>query len=401
ARHAANVSPVAAVTGSMETSKAVSHDANNRLFRVERDLGVYHAVSSKKNMTLMSLSFAFTVVLFLSFYALLDFANRLLPQEGELNPDISVAAVDSTNTIPRSMKDEMSSLPDVEAVFGCAIAYNIPALINGNEGSIDLVSYDEYMFRWTKNLVVSGSMNAIDGDTNNVLTIFNRDSRLDAGDKIKIMDTELDVVCVVSAGIGTEGRPALVCTEETFERITGEKDYMILNAQLTKDASKETVDKLRAIAGENEFADRREENKENASTFGIFQTAAYGFLAIIALITIFNIMNSISMSVSARIRQYGSMRAVGMSVRQMTKMIAAEAVAYAVCGLFIGCVGGLFLHRIIMNKLVYEHFGGAWEIPIEPLVTVTVIFALSCAAAVYAPAKRIGKMEITETISEL
>lgn len=401
ARRAANVSPVAAVTGSMETAATVPNAANTRLFRVESALGVYHAVSSKKNMTLMSLSFAFTVVLFLTFYALLDFANRLLPQEGELNPDISVAAVDSTNTIPKSMKDEMGSLPDVEAVFGSAIAYDIPVLINGNEGSIDLVSYDEYMLRWTKNVVASGSMKSIDGDTNNVLTIFNRDSRLDVGDKIKIMDTELDVVCVVSSGIGTEGRPALVCTEETFERITGEKDYMILNAQLTKDASTETVDKLRAIAGENEFADRREEKKENASSFGVFQTAAYGFLAIIALITIFNIMNSISMSVSARMRQYGSMRAVGMSVHQMTKMIAAEAVAYAVCGLFIGCAGGLFLHRLIMNKLVYAHFGGAWEIPLKPLVIVTAIFALSCAAAVYAPAKRIDKMEITETISEL
>lgn len=64
--------------------------------------------------------------------------------------------------------------------------------------------------------------------------------------------------------------------------------------------------------------------------------AAYGFLTIIALITIFNIMNSISMSVSARMRQYSAMRAVSMSVHQMTKMIAAEVVAYTVCGLIIG-----------------------------------------------------------------
>jgi len=109
--------------------------------------------------------------------------------------------------------------------------------------------------------------------------------------------------------------------------------------RLAKDTPEEIVDALRAIAGDNEFLDRREENElsaESRSSFGVFQMAAYGFLTIIALITIFNIMNSISMSVSARMRQYGAMRAVGMSVHQMTKMIAAEAVAYAVCGLIIG-----------------------------------------------------------------
>ena len=400
ARRAANVSPVAAVSGSMEIGKTVSHAASTRLFKVESALGVYHAVSSKKNMTLMSLSFAFTVVLFLGFYALLDFANRLLPVDGELNPDISIAPVENVNAIPKSMKDEMSRLSGVEAAFGSAMAFDLPALINGNEGSVDLVSYDDYMFRWTQNAVASGSMQSVHGDTNNVLTIFNKDSRLEVGDRIQIGDTELNIVCVVSSGIGTENRPALVCTEETFARITGENKYMSLNVQLTKDATEETVDTLRAIAGDNQFYDRRDENRENTSSFGVFQAAAYGFLAIIALITFFNIMNSISMSVSARMRQYGAMRAVGMSTHQMTKMIAAEAASYAVCGLVIGCVGGLFVHRMMMNKLVYQHFGGSWEIPAEPIVIAAVIFALSCAAAVYAPAKRIREMEITETINE-
>ena len=39
----------------------------------------------------------------------------------------------------------------------------------------------------------------------------------------------------------------------------------------------------------------------------------------------FNIVNSISMSVSARIKQYGAMRAVGMDNRQLKRMISAEA----------------------------------------------------------------------------
>ena len=48
-------------------------------------------------------------------------------------------------------------------------------------------------------------------------------------------------------------------------------------------------------------------------------------LAIIGGISLLNIVNSISMSVSARARQYGAMRAVGMEDVQLCRMIAAEA----------------------------------------------------------------------------
>lgn len=184
-------------------------------------------------------------------------------------------------------------------------------------------------------------------------------------------------------------------------RLTGETDYMILGFGLAKDAPEETVETIREMAGENEFVDRREEDQTANSSFWVFRIAAYGFLGIIALITVFNIVNNISMSVSARRKQYGAMRAVGMGVAQMSRMIAAEAAVYAVCGLIVGYIAGLFLHRLFMVKLVYTHFGGSWEIPVTPLTMITVIVALSCVAAVRTPAKRIREMAVTETINEL
>ena len=46
-------------------------------------------------------------------------------------------------------------------------------------------------------------------------------------------------------------------------------------------------------------------------------------VAYIAMITLFNTINSISTSVTARIKQYGAMRAVGMDGNQFTRMILA------------------------------------------------------------------------------
>lgn len=67
-------------------------------------------------------------------------------------------------------------------------------------------------------------------------------------------------------------------------------------------------------------------------------------------------MNSISISVSAKSRQYGAMRAVGMEGRQVTRMIAAEAVTYALAGSVIGCVLGLVLSKVLCLLLIDGRF---------------------------------------------
>ena len=375
AKRAASVSPVAAVSGNAETGKTVAHAANTRIFKVERALGVHHATASKKNLILMSLSFAFTVTLFLVFAAGLDLLKRFMPSENDLSPEISIAASD--NSLDREMKEEISALSGVETAFGCAVCYDVPAEINGVLGSVDLISYDDWMFDWSKRSVASGDLKKVSGDT------------------------KLTIASVCSEGIGTESRPAIVCTEETFARLTGETGYLLLGFELAKDVPEETVETIRAMAGENDFVDRREDEQTNNSGFWVFRIAAYGFLAVIALITVFHIMNNISMSVSARMKQYGAMRAVGMSVEQMTRMIAAEAVTYAVCGLIPGYVAGLYLHRLFMVKIVFTHFGGSWTVPFSELAVITGIVALSCVAAVWVPAGKIREMAITETINEL
>ena len=127
----------------------------------------------------------------------------------------------------------------------------------------------------------------------------------------------------------------------------------------------------------------------------------YGFLAVIAMIAVFNIMNSVSMSVSARIKQYGAMRAVGMSIRQLKKMITAEAVTYAVCGCIVGCAAGFPIHRLIFVKLITSHWGDVWTVPFATMAVIILLTVLTSFVAVSAPSKRIRNMVITDTINEM
>lgn len=398
AKRAARVSPVAAVSGNAEETKGVSHAANTRVFKVETALGVNHATSSKKNLALMTLSFAFTILLFFSFFAALDFANKLMPTSKNFSTDIAVSSINFANDLDKSMKAQMELVEGVEKVFSNSFRLETPAEINGNEAVVDLISYDDNLLAWGEESLVAGDVSGVYGNSSYALTAFNEGSSLDVGDKIKFGDETLEIAAVASQSIMGGSNPLIYVSEETFLRLTGEENYIMLNVMLGKDATDATVNALKAIAGDNEFTDRHEENQTNNSSYWVFHIAAYAFLAIVALITIFNIMNSISMSVSARIKQYGAMRAVGMSIKQLTKMITAEAVTYAVCGLVVGCISGLCMHYLITKKLIIDHFGGVWSIPVNTIVIILVIVALAVIAAIYAPSKRIKTMSITDTI---
>lgn len=402
AKQAAKVSPVAAISGNAETSKKVVHAANTRLFKVETSLGIHHATGTKKNLFLMTGSFALTIVLFLAFSACLDVVHKLLPSVSDFTPDITIASQDETNSIDRSLSEEISEISGVESAFGMMLNIGYPVEINGNAGTIDLFSYGEVMMDSFKKSAISGDFSKVYGNSGYALAIYNQDNRLDVGDKIKIGDEEIEIACVVSEGVGSvSGAATVVCSEETYMSLTGEQNYAMVSVVLEKDVSEASVNKIYDLAGENVITDSREENSEINGSYWVFRLAAYGFLAIISLITVLNIMNSISMGVSARIKQYGAMRAVGMESRQVTKMITAEAVAYAACGTIFGILLGLLLHYLIYVKIIITHFGGSWKIPVATIAIIFLLVSFSCVIAVHAPAKRMRNMAITDTINDL
>lgn len=402
ARQAAKVSPIAAVSGNADMLKTVRHAANTRLFKIETSLGIHHAMAVKKNLLLMTGSFALTIILFLIFSACLDIVHKLLPSQSNFSPDVAIASLDNANSIDRNLAAQLLEMQGIKSAFGTMYEIALPVEINGKETVIDFVSYDDFMFENCKKSVTSGDLSKVYGDSEYVFTIFSQDSHFDVGDQIKIGGNELEIACVVSEGIGSvSGSAVIVCSEETFMRLTGENGYMMINIVLKKGASEADVDKIRALAGNELFIDRREEESVVYSGYWVFRLAAYGFLGIISFITVLNIMNSVSMGVSARIKQYGAMRAVGMESRQLTKMIMSESAAYAFCGMAVGIAIGLMLHYFIYAKVIVTHFGGRWKIPFSTIGIILLLVSAACAAAVHAPAKRIRSMSITATINEL
>ena len=147
-----------------------------------------------------------------------------------------------------------------------------------------------------------------------------------------------------------------------FDRIMRNTKYGLIGIQLDSNATEETIAEIRSLENDDIIiTDQRESNKQNNATYLAVRIVCYGFLAIVGIISLFNIVNSISMSVSARMKQYGAMRAVGMDNRQLKRMISAEAYTYAISGLIVGCGIGLPLSRFLYNRLIAHYFGIEWS----------------------------------------
>ncbi|NFD28546.1 ABC transporter permease [Clostridium botulinum] len=408
AKRAAKVSPVTAVSGNSENTKNATHAVNASFSKIETALGIHHAVSGKKNLILMTSSFALSIILFLSFSVLIEFIGYIMPQSSNTS-DINIFSNNTSNSLDSVLLDKISGMSGVKHVFGRRSCFDVSAEVNSKTNTIDMISYDDYDFDCLikdKQLRKGSDISKVYGNSNYVLTIWDKDRPLKIGDKIQVGNNELEIAgllkCNPFSDNGTpNGKITLITSGKTFTRLTGVTDYSLIMIQTTKDATDGNVEAIRNVVGEKyKFSDQRDQRTD--STYMAFMLFVYGFLAIITLVTVLNIMNSISMSVSARIKQYGAMRAVGMDEHQITKMIASEAFTYSISGCIVGVVVGLFISKLLYDNLITAHFSYAtWSIPIMPIIIVLLIVAITAIAAVYAPSKRIRNMAVTDTINEL
>lgn len=411
AKRAAKVSPVTAVSGSPKTAKPKGHGIRMCFFKIETALGISHAVSAGKNLILMTGSFALSIILFLSFSVLIDFVGYLMPQSASAS-DIEISSSSGSSSVDPSLLSVISGMDGVKRVYGRQSAFDVPAESGTNTLSfdtIDLISFGEFDLDCLKkdDMLKKGSdLSRVYGNSGYVLATWDENSSWKIGDQIQIGSETLEIAGLLkydpftSDGF-TGDTPTLITSRETFVRLTGISGYSLLLIQTDGDITEENVKEIQKEAGDAYvFRDKRDQH--TSGTYFAFVFCVYGFLAIITLVSVLNIVNSISMSVSARIKQYGSMRAVGMNGWQITKMIAAEALTYAFLGCAAGCLIGLGFSRLLYGILITPHFPYAiWSLPAESLLLILFIVFLAVAAAVYPSAKRMQKLSITETINEL
>nr|WP_217936777.1 FtsX-like permease family protein [Enterocloster clostridioformis] len=403
AKKAAKVSPVTAISGNTQLTQN-KKAANTKLFHVETSMGIFHALSGKKNVFLMTCSFAISIMMFLSFQVMVVFLNQGMPALSPSAADVS-ATMGSTS-FQRSLVQEIGKIDGVDRAFGRMEATGLTVLQQDEIGTVTLVSYDENQIQWAKDELNEGTVDSVQKDTNHVLVSYRDGMDWKIGDTLTLQTSAGDTQVII-AGIlattnannaaGSEGY--IICSEQTFMELVGELGYTTIDVQFSKEGNDDTVSVIRSLLpSDSAVSDKRLTNSEAQSSYYTGAIFIYGFLAIIALITVFNIFNSMNASVTSRTKQYGIMRSIGMGTRQLYKMIAAEAFTYSVLGCVVGCVLGLPLNKMMFQFLIADKWGTGWSVPVASLVLIVLLCLASAAIAIRLPIKQISKKAIVDII---
>ena len=403
AKKASGVSPVTAVSGNTQLTQN-KKAANTNFLHVETSMGIFHALSGRKNAFLMICSFAVSIMMFLSFQVLVTFLNQGMPALAPSAADVSVTA--GITSLDRTLSDKIGRTDGVDKVFGRMEQTDVSASYGNDTGTVTLVSYTDQQFQWAKEDLLKGNTASVQNGTGYALITWQDGHDWNVGDTLMLHtsagDRQITIggiltsVCAVNSA-GSYGY--LVCSEPTFIKIAGDSGYTAVDVQLSDSGDDGTISAIRSlIPADSNLSDKRLTNSEAQSSYYTGAVFIYGFLIIIALITVFNIFNSMNASVASRTKQYGIMRSIGMEAGQLYKMTAAEAFTYAILGCAVGCILGLPLNRIMFQFLIADKWGIGWTIPIRSLLLIVLLCLISAAIAVRRPVKQISKMAVVDTI---
>jgi len=406
AKRAAKVSPLMAISGNAGQMASFRKSANTKAFKIEIAMGIHHAKSKKRNFVLMTGAFAVCITLFLTFSTLIDFMkNAFVPPE--YTPELSIASETNTCSIDNKLLEQIKQNNFVKRAYGRMFAYNVPTESSGKSYNANLISYEENQFGWAADSLVSGSIDTVMQQENQILFVQTGNIDVNVGDNITLSINDRTQTVTVAGILSdsplarVEGTETFFCSEKTFTALTGETGYTIIDIQFENNASSGNVETIVNLFpnGGVIFSDSLSKVQQQRNLYHTFAILVYGFLSIIVAITVFHIMNTINMGVAAKMKEYGGMRAIGMSDRQLVKMIIAEAGTYAVNGAIWGCIIGLPMHWVIFVSLITNIWGTAWSVPFIPLILIIAIVLFTSLLAVREPAKRLQRMSIVENIS--
>jgi putative ABC transport system permease protein len=124
----------------------------------------------------------------------------------------------------------------------------------------------------------------------------------------------------------------------------------------------------------------------------------YGLLALAIIVAILGVVNTLALSVVERTREIGLMRAIGLSRRQLRRMIRLESVVIALFGALLGLGLGMGWGATAQQLLALEGLN-VLDIPWPTIIGVFIGSAFVGLFAALVPAFRAGRMNVLNAIA--
>ena len=170
------------------------------------------------------------------------------------------------------------------------------------------------------------------------------------------------------------------------------------NKELTEEASKS----VREIADDYgvTFSDLNADNKNQQQIWTVINVFVYGFIVMVTLIGVVNVVNTISLNILLKKKEFGTLGTIGMSKSQLSKMVLLEGILH---GVFSSIVAGILSIPLVLLiiKIVSYGFTISNKIYWQPFaIGFTVILVVVLIASLI-PLNKLKKMSLVETIRNI
>jgi len=120
----------------------------------------------------------------------------------------------------------------------------------------------------------------------------------------------------------------------------------------------------------------------------------YVLLALSVVVSLFGIINTLVLTVFERTREIGMLRAIGMTRRQVRRMIRHESVITALIGGALGIVLGIVLGGLLVARIDFIDF----TLPLGSLFVFTIATVVVGIVAAVFPARRASRLNVLEAL---
>lgn len=215
--------------------------------------------------------------------------------------------------------------------------------------------------------------------------------------KFKIMGISEDIL------MGDNTYPYMGIGMVTYDEVAKNNRFNASsdNIYIESDQTESTRNSINNLAEKYKFdvSDQIEEYKVIQDSFKVMQIFVYGFVTVISLVSVTNIVNTISTNINLRKKEFAIIKSIGVTPSGFNKMIYLESFLYGALALLWGIPIGILL-TILMNTILGDVISFGLVLPYNAiLICIVAIFIITFIAS-YIPMRKINKENIIDNIRQ-
>ena len=456
--NAAKISPLEAIKNSsnLKVGKIKSSKLVKKIFKTEGELAYKNLRRNKGKFRITLFSLVISIVIFISFNGFVDMfveANQI--NYGSITNDLTLY---KNNLITKEeVQKTIDELKKINGIKDIAIekGYNLNVHVDEKNINKDLreslkqshyVDMDNSNYNFINSRLSTPGYFSISNiklsegkfdrktakaENGVILVRYSYQESLAKKGKVvlsnyKVGDTlNCTITSYDSDGKESEKEVKLKILAITDEILTGNQQYpetsfgvvayddLIPSLGITDDKSssnlyyvatnqeKSTRDEVKKVAEENNLSviDSIDEAQKLEQTMNVMKIFVYGFIVVISLVSVTNIINTISTNINLRKREFAIIKSIGVTPQGFKKMIYMESILYGILSLLYGIPIGICMN-VIMNRILEGMITVQTLIPYKSiLICVVAIFIITFIAS-YIPLKKISKENIIDNIRQ-